>query len=51
VADLLRHPQGWKNQLVEFLLMRAHAEWFSADYPGADRTLLWTNRFLDILAP
>ena len=51
VADLLRHPQGWKNRLTEFLLVRAHTEWFSADYAGADSTLLWTNRLLNILLP
>jgi len=50
VADFLRHPDGWGNQLVEFLLERAHAEWFGADYAGAQRSLLWTNRLLDILA-
>ena len=51
VAYLLRHPQGWKNRLTEFLLVRAHTEWFSADYAGADSTLLWTNRLLNILLP
>ena len=48
VADLLRHPEGWQNRLAESLLERAHAEWFSADYAGAERTLQWTNWFLNI---
>jgi len=51
LADLLRHPDGWENQLSESLLEHAHAEWFSADYAGAERTLQWTNRALDIFAP
>lgn len=51
VADFLRHPSGWENRLDESLLVRAHAEWFSADYAGAERTLQWTNGLLDILAP
>jgi len=51
LADLLRHPGGWENQLSESLLQRAHAEWFSGDYAGAERSLQWTNRALDILAP
>ena len=50
VADFLRHPEGWENRLGEALLERAHAEWFSGDYAGAERTLQWTNRFLNILA-
>ncbi len=49
VADLLRHPPGWGNRLSEALLERAHAEWFSADYAGAERTLQWTNWMLDVL--
>jgi hypothetical protein len=49
VADLLRHPDGWENQLSEALLERAHAEWFSGDYSGAEGTLVWTNRVLNIL--
>ena len=49
VADLLRHPPGWGNRLSESLLERAHAEWFGADYAGAERTLQWTNWMLDIL--
>ena len=49
VADLLRHPGGWENLLGESLLERAHAEWFSSDYTGAERTLQWMNRLLNIL--
>jgi hypothetical protein len=51
VADLVRHPAGWQNRLSEALLERAHAEWFSGDYAGAERTLQWTNWLLNILAP
>jgi len=50
VADFLRHPTGWENRLSEALLVRAHAEWFSDDYSGAERTLQWTNSLLNILA-
>jgi hypothetical protein len=51
VADLLRHPVGWENRMDEWLLERAHAEWFSGDYAGAQRTLRWTNGVLKILVP
>ena len=51
VADFLRHPAGWQNRLSEALLERAHAEWFSGDYDGAECTLQWTNWLLNILAP
>ena len=51
VADLLRNPGGWENRLIESLLERAHAEWFSGDYVGAKRTLQWTGWILDIIAP
>ena len=50
VADFLRSPEGWQNQLDEWLLERAHAEWFGGDYAGAKRTLGWTNGLLTILA-
>src|SRR5664280_255113 len=50
VAGLLRHPAGWQNRLCEALLERTHAEWFSGDYDGAERTLQWTNWLLNILA-
>ena len=51
VADFLRHPAGWENRLSEALLVRAHAEWFSGDYAGAEHTLQWTNSLLNVLAP
>jgi hypothetical protein len=51
VDDFLRHPTGWENRLGESLLVRAHAEWFSGDYAGAERTLQCTNGLLNILAP
>ncbi len=50
VADLLRHPAGWQNRLSEALFQRAHAEWFSGDYSGAERTLQWMNWLLNFLA-
>ena len=50
VADLLRHPDGWQNWLSEALLERVHAEWFSGDYAGAERTLQWTNWLLNLFA-
>jgi hypothetical protein len=49
VADFLRHPDGWENRLEEALLERAHAEWFSGDYSGAEHTLQWTNWILGLV--
>ena len=49
VADFLRHPEGWENRLEEALLERAHAEWFSGDYSGAEHTLHWTNWILGLV--
>ena len=51
VADLLRHPGGRENRLSESLLKRAHAEWFSGDYAGAERTMQWTGWILNMIAP
>ena len=51
VADFLRHPTGWENQLIESLLNHAHAELFSGNYADAENTLKWTNRLLDNLTP
>ncbi|MGA2503523.1 MAG: hypothetical protein ABSG01_05470 [Anaerolineales bacterium] len=51
VADFLRHPEGWKNQLLESLLIRSQKELFSGDYKNAERTLKLTNWVMDIIAP
>lgn len=51
VADFTRYPGGLDNLLVEALLRRARLDLFSGKYEGAERTLLWTNRVLDVLAP
>ena len=51
MADLLRHPDGWENRLSESLLEWAHAEWFSGDYAGAERTMQWTGWILNMIAP
>ncbi len=51
VADFLRHPDGWENRLNEALLDRAHAELFSGDYSGTDRTLKLIDWILDIGTP
>lgn len=50
VADLLRHPDGLDNRLLESLLIRAEHELFSGDYSAAERTLKWTNWILGILS-
>jgi hypothetical protein len=51
VADFLRHPEGWENRLLESLLIRSQRELFSGDYKTAERTLLWTDRILNIITP
>jgi hypothetical protein len=51
VADLTRHPLGWKNRLVEWMLMRVHNELFSADYSATANSIEWTDWILDVLEP
>jgi hypothetical protein len=51
VADLLRHPNGWKNRLFESLLIRSQKELFNGDYPGAAESLGWTEWILNIVSP
>jgi hypothetical protein len=51
VADYLRHPDGWKNRLIEPLLVRADAEWRSGEYPQVKKTLDWINWLLDVSVP
>jgi hypothetical protein len=51
IADFLRHPEGWKNQLLKSLLIRSQKELFSGDYKNAERTLKLTNWVMDIIAP
>ncbi len=50
VADLLRRPSGWKNQLFESLLIRSQKELFRGDYKFADTTMKGTNWIMDIVA-
>jgi hypothetical protein len=49
LADLVRHPERPVNRLLETLLRQAGDQLFAGDYPRAEKTLLWTNRLLDIL--
>jgi hypothetical protein len=51
VADLLRHSDGWENQLFESLLIRSQKELFGGDYGDAERTLKWTNWLLNVVIP
>jgi hypothetical protein len=51
VADYLRRPEGWKNKLLEPLLIRSQKELFSGDYKNTGLTLQLTNRLMDIIAP
>ncbi len=50
VADYLRRPEGWKNKLLEPLLIRSQKELFSGDYRNTEWTLQLTNRLMDIIA-
>lgn len=51
VADLLRHPDGWRNQWIESLLVQADQELRSGEYAEGERTLNRVNRWLELLAP
>jgi len=51
VADFLRRPRNWNNQLLEALLIRAHGEYFRGDYKDAETTLRWTNWVMDVISP
>lgn len=51
VADLIRHPTGWQNWLVERLLIRTHHELFSREYEAAARSAAWTVWVLDVIDP
>ncbi len=51
VADFTRRPRGWKNWLVEAMLLRVHDELFRGDYKATARTLDWTDWVLDALEP
>jgi len=51
VADLLRHPDGWKNQQIESLLVRADEELRTGNYVQLEKTLDWINWLLDVTIP
>jgi len=51
VADFLRRPMTWENQVIESLLIRAHAQFFEGNYADAETTLKWTNTLMDMIAP
>ena len=50
VADFLRRPGNWDNQMIETLLIRAHSQYFGGNYPGAENTLKLTNFLMDVIA-
>jgi len=50
VADFLRRPRSWGNQVIESLLIRAHGQYFGGDYSHAETTLKWTNNLLAVIA-
>jgi hypothetical protein len=51
VADLLRHPAGWNNRLIESLLIFTQRELFAGDYRYLDRILSLTNWLLNVGSP
>jgi hypothetical protein len=51
VADYLRHPDGWKNRLIEPLLVRADKELRLGEYVQVEKTLDWINWLLDVAVP
>jgi hypothetical protein len=51
VADFLRRPTNWDNQVIESLLIRAHGQYFGGNYADAETTLKWTNILMDVIAP
>jgi hypothetical protein len=50
VADFLRRPRNWDNQVIEVFLIHAHSQFFGGDYPGAENTLKLTNLLMDEIA-
>ena len=51
VADFLRHPEGWENQIFGALLVRSQKELFNGEYNHTERTLRWTKWLMDIMSP
>jgi hypothetical protein len=51
VADYLRHPDGWKNRLIESLLVRADAELRAGEYDRVEKTLNQVDWLLDVVVP
>ena len=51
VADFLRRPGTWENRVIEALLIRAHSQYLRADYPGAEKTLKFTNFLMNMITP
>jgi hypothetical protein len=51
VADYLRHPDGWKNRLIESLLVRADAELRLGEYDRVEKTLNQVDWLLDVVVP
>lgn len=51
VADFVRNPVGWKNQVMESWLRRSQAALFSGDYELAEISLKRTNQILNLVQP
>ena len=49
VADYLRHPQGWRNNLLESLLMDAGRALQDGEYERVERDLQWIERLIEFL--
>jgi hypothetical protein len=47
VADLLRHPEGWKNRLLESFLVHSQRELLWGGYSSAEWAINWTNWVID----
>jgi len=39
VADMLRHPEGWDNRLLEWLLLQGQDDLANGNYPAVGQTL------------
>ncbi len=49
VADLLRHPEGWKNRLIESLLIQSEKELYGREYVRTGQTIKFVNWIMDLL--
>jgi len=49
VADTLRHPDGWRNDLLESLLGDASRALQDGDYAHVERDLWWIEQWIEFL--